>query len=59
MLAGCKTQNNLPDSLETGWKGEKVCEVAHETNKVRVLKCTFKPNVGHEKHRHKPHFAIL
>ena len=57
VLLSCKTKQALSDPLEAGWKGEKVCEVAHETNKVRVLKCTFEPNVGHEKHYHKPHFG--
>lgn len=57
LFAGCKTTSKLPDPLEAGWKGEKVCEVAHETDKLRVLKCTFPPKVGHEKHYHKPHFG--
>jgi len=57
LLASCKTTTTLPDPLEAGWKGDKVCEVEHETNKVRVLKCTFPPNVGHEKHFHNPHFG--
>lgn len=57
VFISCKTSTTLPDPLEAGWKGKKVCEVAHETNKVRVLKCTFPPKVGHEKHKHKPHFG--
>ncbi len=56
-LISCKPPSNLPDPLEAGWKGEKVCEIAHEDDKVRILKCTFPPGVGHEKHYHKPHFG--
>jgi len=46
---------NLPDPLEAGWKGEKVCEILEENNKLRVLKCSFPPLVGHEKHFHPVH----
>lgn len=56
-LISCKPTSLLPDPVEAGWKGKEVCKVAHETNKVRILKCTFPPNVGHEKHYHKPHFG--
>jgi len=55
LALSCKKDNELPDPLEAGWKGEPVCEVVEETDKLRVLKCTFKPNVGHEKHYHNPH----
>ena len=47
----------LPDPLEAGWKGEKICEVLFENDEIRVLKCTFPPGVGHEKHEHAPHFG--
>jgi len=57
VLFSCKTAQTLPDPLEAGWKGKKVCEVLKETKKQRVLKCTFPPNVGHQKHYHKPHFG--
>ena len=50
-------QDTLPDPLKAGWKGEAVCEVLEENDKLRVLQCTFAPGVGHEKHFHKPHFA--
>ena len=56
-LISCKKTDSLPDPIEAGWKGEKVCEIVHESDEIRVLKCTFKPNVGHEKHYHKPHFG--
>jgi len=55
VLISCKKSNVLPDPLEAGWKGESVCEVVQETDKLRVLKCTFKSGIGHEKHYHKPH----
>ncbi len=45
----------LPDPLAAGWQGKKVCEKLHEDTKQRVLRCTFPPGVGHEKHFHAPH----
>ncbi len=57
ILVSCNKSNTLPDPLEAGWKGKSVCEVVEETNKLRVLKCTFEPGVGHEKHYHKPHIG--
>ena len=54
-ISGCKNKNPLPDPLEAGWKGEAVCEVLEETKELRVLKCTFEPGIGHEKHYHNPH----
>ncbi|MFK7952956.1 MAG: hypothetical protein AB8B73_08930 [Ekhidna sp.] len=49
------TENQLPDPLRAGWKGESVCEVLEENDKIRVLKCVFAPGVGHERHYHNPH----
>ncbi|NNL57909.1 MAG: hypothetical protein HKP31_00285 [Nitrosopumilus sp.] len=49
---------NLPDPLETGWKGQKVCDLLKEDDNKRILKCTFPPGVGHEKHYHSPHFGF-
>ena len=57
LVFSCKTTQTLPDPLEAGWEGKKVCEVLSETKKQRILKCTFPPNVGHQKHYHKPHFG--
>ncbi len=34
-----------------------VCELLEDNAKLRVLKCTFLPNVGHSKHYHNPHFG--
>lgn len=50
-------QSSLPDPLEAGWKGKPVCEVLKENEKVRALKCTFAPGVGHDKHFHAAHFG--
>jgi lysophospholipase L1-like esterase/quercetin dioxygenase-like cupin family protein len=48
---------DLPDPLEAGWNGQKVCKVLKEDENQRILKCSFPPNVGHEKHHHAPHFG--
>ncbi|MEH6537933.1 MAG: cupin domain-containing protein [Psychroserpens sp.] len=57
LIVSCNNQNTLPDPLEAGWNNEAVCEVVEDNNKVRVLRCTFAPGVGHEKHYHNPHFG--
>lgn len=57
VLLSCTQNQKLPDPLEAGWKGEKVCEVIHEDDDIRVLKCTFPPQIGHELHYHQPHFG--
>lgn len=56
-VLACKQKSPLPDPLEVGWKGEVVCEVIENNNELRVLKCTFDPGVGHEKHFHNPHMG--
>ena len=53
----CSSGESLPDPLEAGWEGKKVCEVLEDNPKMRILKCTFPPGVGHEKHYHNPHFG--
>ena len=53
----CKNESKLPDPLEAGWNGKKVCEVLQDTKEQRILKCTFPPGVGHEKHYHNSHFG--
>lgn len=50
-------QQSLPDPLAAGWEGEAVCEKLLEDDTQRVLKCTFAPGVGHEKHFHVAHFG--
>ena len=57
ILISCKPNNPLPDPLEAGWKDQAVCELIKDNDKVRVLKCTFPPNVGHERHFHDEHFG--
>lgn len=49
--------DELPDALNAGWKGEKVCELMHEDEHIRVLRCTFRAGQGHERHYHPPHFG--
>ncbi len=57
VFVSCKERTQLPDPLEAGWDGEKVCEVVFEDKDLRVLKCTFAPGVGHEKHYHAKYFG--
>jgi mannose-6-phosphate isomerase-like protein (cupin superfamily) len=47
----------LADPLKAGWKGNNVCENLYEDTEKRVLRCTFPPNVGHERHFHISHFG--
>ena len=47
----------LPDPLGAGWEGEPVCEKLHEDDDQRILRCTFPPGVGHERHSHPRHFG--
>ena len=56
-FSSCNQKNTLPDPFEAGWKDKKVCEIIQDDDKLRVLKCTFPPGVGHEKHYHNKHFG--
>lgn len=56
-VLNCENKNKLPDPLEAGWQGNSVCEILEDNKELRVLKCTFDPGVGHEKHYHNPHFG--
>jgi quercetin dioxygenase-like cupin family protein len=56
-LSGCNPKKSLPDPLEAGWNNQPVCEVLQDNSKLRALKCTFPPGVGHERHYHKAHFG--
>ncbi|GAA4714369.1 cupin domain-containing protein [Sphingomonas lutea] len=47
----------LPDPLAAGWQGRPVCEKLHDDAHQRVLRCTFAPGVGHERHLHDRHFG--
>jgi len=55
----CTTSSALPDALAAGWKGAPVCERLHDDSDQRILRCTFKPAVGHERHYHAPHFGYV
>ena len=47
----------LPDPLQAGWKGQAVCEKLHENDRQRILRCSFPPGTGHERHFHAPNFG--
>jgi hypothetical protein len=49
----------VPDALTAGWKGERRCESLYEDELIRVLRCTFPPNVGHEAHSHPGTFTYF
>ena len=61
MLGACTTAQHvseaLPSALEAGWNGERVCTLQHRTETHRVLRCTFPPGVGHERHYHPAHYG--
>ena len=47
----------LPGPLAAGWQGKPVCEKLHDDAHQRVLRCTFPPGVGHDRHQHTRHFG--
>ncbi len=51
------TKPPLPGPLEAGWNGAPVCDKLHEDSNHRILRCTFPPSVGHERHFHTRHFG--
>lgn len=58
LISGClRKKTSLPDPLLAGWKSQPVCELIEDNDEVRVLRCSFKPGVGHERHYHKEHFG--
>ena len=56
-LLADKAEPKLPDPLEAGWKGTPVCEKLHEDPDHRILRCTFPPAIGHERHYHERNFG--
>jgi quercetin dioxygenase-like cupin family protein len=56
LITACATPL-LPDPLSAGWQGNPVCEQLHDDASHRVLRCTFPPGVGHERHYHERHFG--
>ena len=59
LTASTNSEEVLNSALQAGWKGNKVCELLFEDSKIRTLRCTFPPGVGHEKHYHPPHFGYI
>jgi len=57
LTSACTTQPSLPDPLAAGWRGSPVCEKLREDAEQRILRCTFPPAVGHERHFHDRHFG--
>ena len=57
LSSACATRPSLPDPLAAGWQGSPVCENLHEDAEQRILRCTFPPSVGHERHYHERHFG--
>jgi quercetin dioxygenase-like cupin family protein len=55
--AAAPSPGPLPDPLQAGWKGKPVCERLLEDDQKRVLRCTFPPGGGHDRHAHVPHFG--
>ena len=47
----------LPDPLAAGWQGKPVCEEVRNDANLRVLRCTFPPGTGHDRHYHARHFG--
>lgn len=52
-------QERLADTIEAGWKGEPVCEVLYEDDKIRTGTCTYPPGIGQERHTHGPYFSYV
>ncbi|CAN5635870.1 hypothetical protein BH23GEM3_BH23GEM3_02630 [soil metagenome] len=59
LAGGCGEASRLPDPLAAGWHGASVCEKLHDDSRLRVLRCTFPPTVGHERHHHARHFGYV
>lgn len=57
LIPGFALTSELPDPLEAGWQGKPVCELLHEDDHQRALRCTFAPGVGHDRHFHVAHFG--
>lgn len=59
LFISCESQKipDLPDPLEAGWQGQQICEEILNNHKMRVLRCTFPPGVGHEVHYHPEHLG--
>ncbi len=49
--------SSLLDPYKAGWKGKPVCENLFEDQFKRILRCSFPPGIGHERHYHVSHFG--
>ncbi len=58
-IGACATPSALPDPLQAGWNGIPVCEKLGDSSDLRVLRCTFAPGVGHDRHFHDKHFGYV
>jgi len=59
LATAATAEDHLPDPLAAGWEGKPVCEKLHEDEKLRILRCTFPPGVGHERHYHPRHVGYV
>lgn len=59
MLPVLALAEDLPDPLAAGWEGKSVCECLHRDEQLRILRCSFPPGVGHERHFHPPHVGYV
>ncbi|VAW36807.1 hypothetical protein MNBD_GAMMA01-2268 [hydrothermal vent metagenome] len=57
LFACSQTGNKLKGPLATGWQDKKVCEKLWENKHETILRCTFAPGIGHEKHTHNKNFG--
>ena len=57
IVGACAVKSPLADPLVAGWNGKPVCEKLHEDSNNRILRCTFPPAAGHERHFHDRHFG--
>jgi quercetin dioxygenase-like cupin family protein len=59
LVCGATVAEELPDPLAAGWNGQPVCEKLHEDDELRILRCSFPPGVGHERHYHPRHVGYV
>ena len=57
LLLALSQHSTMPDPLSAGWRGRPTCEKLREDDALRVLRCTFPPGIGHERHYHARHFG--
>lgn len=59
LIACTAASPQLPDPVQAGWHGHKVCEVLADNAQVRTARCTFPPGEGHERHFHGAHWGYV